>query len=210
MDPRLENLPAGPTPGELPRPRPGALIYVMGPSGAGKDSLIAKAMEANLPNLTLAPRLVTRNGHNLSPDVYVPTETFTDLERRGRLALSWASHGFLYGIDKSIETLLHQGLSAIVNGSRGYLPEARERFPDLRPVLVTADPETLKARLEKRARENGASIAERLSRTDDTFNLPHGLYAVIDNSGSLQAASEAFIALIRDILSHNDTPKKIP
>jgi ribose 1,5-bisphosphokinase len=172
----------------------------MGPSGAGKDSLIDKALEANLPGLWIAPRLITRRNPEKTTDIYLEREGFAELEARGRLALSWASHGHLYGILDSLETALDKGLTVIVNGSRDYLSHARLRYPNLVPVLVTAHPNVLKARLEKRAREDPESIAERLSRTNDSFALPLAETITIDNSESLETASEAFITLLKGYL----------
>jgi ribose 1,5-bisphosphokinase len=160
-------------------------------------------MEAALIGLVVAPRLVTRAGQGNQGDLCLSRESFLELSREGRLALSWESHGHLYGIGKEIEAMTAQGLTVIVNGSREYYPQARERYPDLVPVLVTASPESLKARLENRAREDSASIAERLSRTNESLNLPLGGLVAIDNSGDINTASERFISLLRGFLNRD-------
>jgi ribose 1,5-bisphosphokinase len=169
----------------------------MGPSGAGKDTLIKKAIEARLDRIIVAPRLVTRKIGNKSEDLYLPPEEFCELKRQDRLALHWASHGFFYGIDNSVNSLLNQGLVVLVNGSRGYYHNARQIYPSLKPILITANLLVLKSRLEARAREDQSSIMERLLRTDNRFDLPLTDIPVIDNSGSLTESSDAFIELLK-------------
>jgi ribose 1,5-bisphosphokinase len=169
----------------------------MGPSGAGKDSLIEAALATKLPSLIAIPRLVTRASSPESHDSQVTPEYFLELERRNRLSLSWASHGYLYGLEKTLEDELAKGQVVIVNGSRQYLPEAKRRFPALKAVLITAEEKILKARLEKRARENASSIEERLSRTNESLIEPDADLVVIDNSKTLQNALEPFLELLK-------------
>ena len=77
------------------------------------------------------------------------------MEAQGRLAMRWSSHGCQYGIGRSIDGSLEHGICVIVNGSRGYLPEALRRYPDLLPVLVEADPAILRQRLLARGKRAG-------------------------------------------------------
>jgi ribose 1,5-bisphosphokinase len=172
----------------------------MGPSGSGKDSLIDQALEAKLPGVVLAPRLVTRQNLSKSKDLYLTEKEFLTLKREGKLALNWTSHGYHYGLDNSLKSLLDQGLMVMVNGSRDYFKTAKKLFPALIPILVTADPQTLKARLEKRAREDPESISKRLLRTNEIFNLPLDETLVIDNSTSLEMASEGFVGILKKLL----------
>jgi ribose 1,5-bisphosphokinase len=56
----------------------GRLIYVVGPSGAGKDSMIANARENLFKNkyLYFAPRYVTRAGGDGHDDLAITPEAF--------------------------------------------------------------------------------------------------------------------------------------
>jgi ribose 1,5-bisphosphokinase len=175
----------------------------MGPSGAGKDSLIEKAKEASLAPLMIAPRLVTRKNKLKSNDIYLSEKKFKEMEQKGLLALHWSSHGLLYGIDQSLNYYLAQGLVVIVNGSREYLEKARELYPSLYSVLVTAEARILKSRLEIRAREEPEAIMERLLRTNESFNLCKENLLIIDNSGELQTAADIFIAHLKTLFCNN-------
>jgi ribose 1,5-bisphosphokinase len=168
----------------------------MGPSGAGKDTLMAGAGKRLPGRLAVAERLVTRPCPNAAGDRFVTREVMGRLLREGRLALQWSCHGFDYGIEKSIESFLLEGTAVLVNGSRGYFTEALALYPALKPVLVTAEPGILRARLLERAREGGDSIRERLLRTDDSFALDLGGIPVVDNSRDLEGALESFLGHI--------------
>jgi ribose 1,5-bisphosphokinase len=173
----------------------------MGPSGAGKDTLMAEAKRLLPDGLVLATRLVTRPADGLSPDRFVSEERLRGLIRDGRLALHWRCHGLGYGIERTIDEDLREGQVVLVNGSRDYLRRALALYPGLRPVLVTAEPSVLKARLEKRAREDRDSILGRLLRTDGSFDLDTGGLLVIDNSRSLQGATERFLGHLKGLLA---------
>ena len=114
----------------------GTLIYVMGPSGSGKDSLLS-ALRPRLRGLPVAfarryisrPACVGGEQH-----MALSAGSILSMEAQGRLAMRWSSHGCQYGIGRSIDGSLEHGICVIVNGSREYLPEALRRYPDLRPV----------------------------------------------------------------------------
>jgi ribose 1,5-bisphosphokinase len=173
------------------------LVYVMGPSGAGKDTLMAEARRRLPDRLVLAERLVTRPVVAGSLDRHVTEERMARLARCGRLALHWSCHGFGYGIEKAVDDSLRRGMAVLVNGSRGYFRRALAVYPALVPILITAEPGILRARLEGRAREGPGSISERLLRIDEGFDLAHEGLLTIDNSCGLEGAVELFLGHIR-------------
>ncbi len=67
-----------------------------------------------------------------------------------------------------IDEWLAQGYDVLVNGSRGYLAQARRRYPDLLAVLLGVKPEVLRQRLLARGRKprgnRGAPGAQRRVR----------------------------------------------
>jgi ribose 1,5-bisphosphokinase len=131
--------------------RSGTLVYVMGRSGAGKDSIIAAAGQTVLRWVVTAHRYIrVRRGWD---DLYLEPEEFNRLDVKKAWALHWSAHGHEYGISKLLDKQLLDGLAVIVNGSGGYLEEDVRLCPDLVPVLVTAFPLVLKERLEKRGLE---------------------------------------------------------
>jgi len=145
----------------------GRLVYVVGPSGAGKDTLIDWA-RARLPAQTgvrIAQRTITRPADAGGERHRAATEAeFDALFAQGAFALHWRANGFRYGVPNEILEWLDQGLTVVVNGSREHLPAARTRFPRLEAVYVGAPPATLQTRLTKRAREGGPALREREAR----------------------------------------------
>jgi ribose 1,5-bisphosphokinase len=162
----------------------GRLVYVVGPSGAGKDTVIAWARDHLPPGseVRFAKRTVTRPAlSGADGDVAATHEEFEAAQSRGEFAMAWAANGLRYGIAATIREWLARGRTAVVNGSRGYLPQALRDFPHLEIVLVTARPEVLRARLVARGREDVTRIAERLARD---VALPEGKVALrIVNDG---------------------------
>lgn len=178
----------------------GNLIYLIGPSGAGKDSLIAYARERLDGNsrLLFAHRYITRPaaaGH----ENYVALSNGEFQLRRdyGLFVLNWMAHGYSYGIGSEVGQWLERGLSVLVNGSRDYLPTARQRLPDLIPCYVDAPQEVLRRRLLERGRETATEIDRRLARLSGQ-GVPAGCH-VIDNGGSLDRAGRQFLDLLCEI-----------
>ena len=74
---------------------PGNLIYLMGPSGSGKDSLI----EATRHSLAergceVMRRVITRSAESVGEDAQgVSAQAFEALKEQGAFALHWQAHG---------------------------------------------------------------------------------------------------------------------
>ncbi|AUH51686.1 phosphonate metabolism protein/1,5-bisphosphokinase (PRPP-forming) PhnN [Chromobacterium sp. ATCC 53434] len=177
--------------------RPGVLWYVIGPSGAGKDSLLAYARQRLPGGVMFAHRYITRaadaGGEN---HVALSQAEFDAREAGGCFALSWRRHGLAYGLGVEVDLWLEQGMDVVANGSRSSLPLAAERFPGLRPLWITASPEVLAARLAGRGREPAAEIARRL-REAGSFAPPDGC-KVLWNDGALADAGERLLSLLTD------------
>jgi len=173
----------------------GRLIAVVGPSGAGKDTLLAGA-RALRPALVVARRVITRPEEaDGEPFEGVSVVEFEARKARGAFALHWVAHGLSYGIPTSIHAEMAAGRSVLFNGSRGVLPRARMLFPALSVIVVTADRATLRSRLAARGRESGADLDRRLERAD--FALPDDMeYQVVDNSGAVAEAVQALVAVL--------------
>ena len=177
----------------------GRLVLVVGPSGAGKDSLLnaARAQLSGDPTLVFPRRFITRPGSAPGePSHFVGVDAFKDIVAAGGFALAWTAHGLSYGIDAGILADLARGRIVVVNVSRTAVGTARERFANLSVVVVTAPAEILEARLKRRGRETPAEIAERVART--ALDPPHGADVVtIVNDGPLEQAVTAFIEVLR-------------
>lgn len=177
----------------------GRIIYLMGPSGAGKDTVLQGLSRLLGSGGYLAPRLVTRDTPAAGPEsVPVSREEFQQLESAGKLAMAWRANGLAYGFMCDINNRLVQGCDVLINGSRAYLPEARLRYADLVPVLLSVEPELLRQRLQARGRENDQQIQARLERNAQFTCLDAVKpVVVIDNSNDVDRAIETLYAYLK-------------
>ena len=166
---------------------PGRLVLVVGPSGAGKDTLM-NALRDSLegdPAYIFARRLITRTTDGATEDHdAIGRAEFDGLCREGRVALAWEAHGLGYILPESIDDGIRAGHTVIANGSRQILNQARQKYASLIILLVTAPIDVLAGRLAARGRESREEISRRLSRADiDMPDVPGVIR--IDNSGKL-------------------------
>jgi ribose 1,5-bisphosphokinase len=173
------------------------LIYIVGASGVGKDSLMLyarKQLNGSIP-LLFAHRYITRPFTEGSENhVAVTVEEFHHRKSGGLYALDWESHGLYYGIGIEIEGWLARGFHVVVNGSRQYLPIAKERYPALVPLVIEADPEIIRSRLETRGREKGEEIENRIKR-QPSLGL-EGLIR-ISNNGLLEDGGNELVGVLK-------------
>ncbi|MFN0304898.1 MAG: phosphonate metabolism protein/1,5-bisphosphokinase (PRPP-forming) PhnN [Burkholderiales bacterium] len=177
----------------------GRLIYVAGPSGAGKDTLLQYAREripAHAP-VAFAHRYITRRTRS-EQDNHVPLtpSEFVLRSRAGLFAMQWHANGYSYGIGLEINRWLSRGFQVIVNGSRGYVPEARRIYPDLRLVWVGASIGVLIERLSQRARETTAEIARRVERAIELEMPSHLPDLRLQNDNAPNEAGDQLLAFI--------------
>ncbi|ESZ05477.1 phosphonate metabolism protein/1,5-bisphosphokinase (PRPP-forming) PhnN [Mesorhizobium sp. M0923] len=180
--------------------RQGRLILVVGPSGVGKDTLIDYARSRLRSDLRVhfVRRVISRQiavGENHEP---VDNDEFQRRVLEGAFALHWQANGLSYGIPSDIDEWLKRGDVVVVNGSRAILSEARERYPQLLVVNVTAPMDVLAKRLVERGRENLMSIKQRLIRNEQQ-SVQGGDVLHIDNSGSLEDGGEALTRILLSI-----------
>ncbi|WP_118184767.1 phosphonate metabolism protein/1,5-bisphosphokinase (PRPP-forming) PhnN [Paraburkholderia phosphatilytica] len=176
----------------------GRLIYVMGPSGAGKDSLLGFARERVIGEPVLfAHRYITRAAGHHENHVVLTMEEFDARSALGLFALEWSSHRLRYGIGIEIDAWIARGCTVVVNGSRQHVAQALARYPDIEVVHIDAPQHVLAARLAARARESAEQVAARLAR-QAPFELPHGVrLTTIENGGALEVAGHAFVEVVR-------------
>ncbi|MDA7085998.1 phosphonate metabolism protein/1,5-bisphosphokinase (PRPP-forming) PhnN [Pseudomonas sp. SA3-5] len=179
----------------------GRLIYLMGPSGSGKDSLLNAVRERLAArDCQIARRVITRSAEAVGEDaVVVGLADFERQEADGAFAMSWRANDLAYGIPRQIDEWLAAGQDVLVNGSRAYLGRARQCYPGLIGVVLTVDIDVLRERLLARGRETPEQIEQRLAR-----NVLFGSVAVaaaegvhvLDNSSHLECTVDSLLALI--------------
>lgn len=186
----------------------GVLILVVGPSGAGKDSLLsAAAHHFSLDDrFVFVRRVVTRPSDPSSEDVDTVTErVFAARELEGQFALSWGAHGLRYGLPRAIVDMgLQRGACVVANASRAIIEEARSRFPHVATILVTASDATLAKRLAARGRETAADIEQRIARARAAATGV--IDAAIHNDGPLSEAILRFNAALVAFADARPTP----
>jgi ribose 1,5-bisphosphokinase len=191
------------------RPSPvaaGTMVVVVGPSGAGKDSVMSYAARhfAEDARVRFVRRVITRPADaGVEAHEAIDADGFRQRTAEGAFAVAWEAHGLSYGIPQETLDQLGQGVTLVANGSRSALPAFAEVYPRLKVVLVTARPDILAARLAARGRESAAAIARRLERAVPEIVVTADT-VVIDNSGALEEAGDAFVSLLASALARND------
>jgi ribose 1,5-bisphosphokinase len=172
----------------------GRLVAVVGPSGAGKDTLLA-GLVAAYPRIVLARRAITRPADAGGEEHEALTEAeFAARAATGGFLFHYAAHGLQYGIPRSVLDHVAAGRTVVFNGSRAALAQARAVFPALEVVMVTAPAPVLAARLAARGREDAADIAARLLR-GGALEVPPGARVVVNDATVAEGVARLAAAL---------------
>ena len=181
------------------------LILIVGPSGAGKDTLMngARMALADNPRFRFVRRVISRPGDMGEEAHESVTEQEFELRREaGDFALSWRAHGLHYGIPADIAMDLARGRAVIVNVSRAVVAEAAARFP-VSVIEVAAPANVLARRLAARGREDAVDAARRLSRAIE-LPLPVDRERVL-NDGTVEVGVRRMVAAISRVAG--DAPR---
>jgi ribose 1,5-bisphosphokinase len=177
---------------------PGRLVLVVGPSGAGKDTLIAGAHTACAgdPTVVFPRRVVTRPSSAAEDHDTVTAEVFDHGVATGAFALWWDAHGNRYGIRSRIDDDIRAGRTVVCNVSRTITGQARASYAQVAVVLVTAPPEVLAMRLAARGRASDGDAGHRIARA---VALDGEADVVIDNVASAEVGVQRLLRAIRDV-----------
>ncbi|MFC3682193.1 phosphonate metabolism protein/1,5-bisphosphokinase (PRPP-forming) PhnN [Hydrogenophaga luteola] len=174
------------------------LIYVVGPSGAGKDSVLHRLSEAwsGMPPAHWARRTITRAAQaGGEANECVDRPLFERLLQAGAFAMHWAANGHAYGIRRLELAPLASGHCVFVNGSRAHLPQLLGQWPEATVVEISAPADVLLQRLRARNRESVQAISDRLARSTQ-FELPDGAIRIV-NDGPLNEAVDMLLAALQ-------------
>lgn len=176
---------------------PGRLVLVVGPSGAGKDTLIGLARTAltNDGMIVFPRRVVTRKPSAFEDNEQVSLEAFRRAQGQDEFAVHWEAHGHCYALRRAIDNDIRAGRTVVANISRTVIEAMRRAYAEVVVVSITAPPEILSQRLAARARASDGRVADRLTRAvDEAAAWPD---VTIMNVGSAAANAEALIEVIR-------------
>ncbi|GGE49312.1 ribose 1,5-bisphosphate phosphokinase PhnN [Agaricicola taiwanensis] len=180
---------------------PGVFVAIVGPSGAGKDTLLSRAARElkDCRNVRFVRRVITRPSDGGTEDHdSLSQAAFLAAEAQGAFCLSWQAHGLHYALPAAVLQDLAQGHTVVANISRRALEPAAHRFGAIEVIEVTARPELLVGRLAARGRETEEEIRERIGR-QVPLELPEATrdFISIDNSADLAGAVRQMVGHLR-------------
>ncbi|BCB17952.1 phosphonate metabolism protein/1,5-bisphosphokinase (PRPP-forming) PhnN [Bosea sp. ANAM02] len=185
----------------IPAAAAGVLVLVVGPSGAGKDTLMEAARDelGTDPRYRFARRLITRPAMAGAEDHESCDEVgFRAIEANGGLALSWQAHGLSYGIPAAELSGIGAGAVVIVNVSRRAIVAAERLVERVVVLNITAPVAVLARRLAARGRETEADIAARLKR-EAPLTAERAEVVTILNDRSVAEACAELLAVLRGL-----------
>ncbi|KRR17018.1 phosphonate metabolism protein/1,5-bisphosphokinase (PRPP-forming) PhnN [Bradyrhizobium retamae] len=176
---------------------PGRLILVVGPSGAGKDTLLgfAKMACAEEKNIVFPRRVITREASASEENEQVSAETFREALARGEYAMHWEAHGHCYALSRAIDDEIRARRTIVANVSRTVIGAMRRAYADVVVVSITAPPNVLAERLAMRRRSSDGKLEARLGRTvEDAAAAPD---VTIVNTGSAEYHARQLVRVIK-------------
>jgi len=176
---------------------PGRLVLVVGPSGAGKDTLLreAKAACAEDRNIVFPRRVITRAASPSEDNEEISRDGFLYALAQGEYAMHWEAHGHCYALPRTIDIEIRAGRTVVVNVSRTVIGAMRRAYADVVVVSITAPPQVLAERLAMRQRGSDGIIEQRLHRTvDETSAAPD---VTIVNVGTADYHARQLMRIIR-------------
>ena len=177
---------------------PGRLVLVVGPSGAGKDTMIggARAALADDPSVVFPRRTVTRASTPAEDHDTMSAEEFRQAVAAGAFALWWDAHGHSYGIPASVDDDIRADRTVVCNVSRTIVAFARNRYASVTVVQVTAPPHVLASRLAERQRPSDGNLDARMARSPAGHEVEPDV--VIHNVGRPEVGVRRMLNVIRD------------
>ncbi len=176
---------------------PGRLILVVGPSGAGKDTLLslAKAACADDSKIVFPRRVITRQASASEDNEEVSAGTFQEAVERGHFAVHWEAHGHRYALSRAIDDDIRAGRTVVANVSRTVIAGMRRAYADVVVVSITAPPNVLAERIALRARGSDGRHDQRLNRTvEDASAAPD---VTIVNVSSAEYHARQFVRIVK-------------
>jgi ribose 1,5-bisphosphokinase len=179
---------------------PGCLALVVGPSGAGKDTLLAIAARrlADERRIVFGRRIVTREADSSEDHDTMSVDAYEAALAGGAFTLAWGAHGLFYGVPREAINRVEAGETVVYNASRKAIEPARAQFARVRIIYVTAPPEILASRLAARGRDG--DIRARLAR-GEAIERSREADIVIENVGDPEVTGGRLAGFLKETLA---------
>ncbi|MFA5450902.1 MAG: guanylate kinase [Dehalococcoidales bacterium] len=179
------------------------VLVVSGPSGAGKDTVLNRMKERNVPAdfiitlTTRPPRDYEIDGVNY---YFVAEPVFMKMIENGELLEHARVYGNWYGVPKKqVAQSIQRGRDAIIKVDIQGAATIKKSMPEACFVFVTPpDASALSYRLRKRNTESVSDLELRLKTAGAEFSQLHLFdYVVLNCDGEVDAAVDDVISIIR-------------
>ena len=176
---------------------PGRVILVVGPSGAGKDTLLglAKAACAEDSGIVYPRRVITREASSSEDNEEVSAGTFEAALARNEYAMHWDAHGHRYALSRAIDDDIRAGRTVVANVSRTVISAMRRAYANVTVGSITAPTNVLAERLAMRGRASDGKIEHRLHRTVDEATAAPDV--TINNTSSADYHARQFVRIVK-------------
>jgi guanylate kinase len=192
------------------------LVVLSGTPGSGKDSLIRRMREREVPfefvvtATSRAPRPGEVNGRDY---LFLSEEEFQAMIRNNELL----EHAVVYNQHKGIPKkpvfdALASGRDVLLRIDVQGAATIRRQYPQSVTVFLSASSqEELTRRLHRRGADSAEQVALRLrTALDEMKQIPEYDYVVINEDGHLDEAVDAMIAILRAEHARTTPRKAIP
>ena len=184
-------------------PANSALLFVLsGPSGVGKDSVIARLKACSFPlhfTVTVTTR-APRPGEVHGVDYFFAEGgEFDRMAERGELLESAVVHGYKYGTPREpVREALSAGRDVLLKIDVQGAAKVRRKVPEAVFIfLAPATVDDLVDRLRARGTESGPDLDRRLRDVQDEMgDLPHYDFVVVNHRDRLDEAVVQVKAII--------------
>jgi ribose 1,5-bisphosphokinase len=173
-------------------------VLVVGPSGAGKDTLLRLARAACVDDrdIVFPRRIVTRESSADEDNMAMSSDDFRGAREHGDFAVHWDAHGHSYALPLDINDDIRAGRAVVANVSRTVIGALRRIYANVVVVAITAPPDVLAQRLAARARHSDGNLADRLARSVDDASAH--VDVTILNAGSADYHSRHLVRVIKN------------
>jgi guanylate kinase len=178
------------------------LIILSGPSGVGKDAVLARMKEVNFPIhhvITLTTRARRPSETDNVHYRFVSRADFLQLKESHELLESATVYGNYYGVPKQdVMKALQSGRDVLVKVDVQGAETIKKAMPQAIAIFLSPpSKDDLLVRLKHRSTESGQELNTRLKAAEDEFSqLPSFDYVVVNYWGEIDHAVSAIKSII--------------